>query len=298
MDEMDEHLGPRYPGPHNDYDYFMDRGFGDLNVNERRLLLDAFRRLDNKKKEKAQKAPPKIPKISREPSLIEKTMMTSPVKSSKPLDGRGVNESTILVLEDGIRGIFKGVNGEAGHMRESIPAGTYYLREAAAYEVCRFLGWDYCPETVVREYNGEIGSFMKFAEGAEDGGYYIETSLKQEDIENMAFYNVIIGNEDRHGRNWMKKDGKPVAIDHGLAFHDVRNYGPALRSVFVSYLNNKEIPDRLIEKAKDLIDKRGELSSILTEYISPDEVESVFDRAQQMVDMGYFAYYEEWGGWD
>jgi len=278
--------------------YFEDLSWNQIGLGDKRMLLSAFRQLDNEKKKREQRTPARIPKISRDPSPIEKTMMTSPVKSSKPLDAQGVNESTILVLEDGTRGVFKGVHGEASYMRDSMEAGTYYLREAAAYEVCKFLGWDYCPETVIREHDGEVGSFMRFAEGAECGSNYSMLDFEDvQDVYNMAFYNIVIGNTDRHGRNWMYRDGKPVAIDHGLAFHDVRNYGPSLRSGFVKHLDGKRIPDRLIEKGEKLLQRKDELASILSEYISPDEVESVFDRVQLMLDKEEFDYWDDWGGW-
>jgi len=289
-----EHVGMRS----DKYDFYKDLDWRDMASNDRSNLLYGFRKLDNEKKKRAQKAPAKIPKISREPSPIEKTMMTSPVKSSKPLDAQGVNESIILVLEDGTRGVFKGVHGEAQYMRPSMEAGTYYLREAAAYEVCKFLGWDYCPETVIREHDGEVGSFMRFAEGAECGSQYGMLDLgDREDVYNMAFYNIVIGNTDRHGKNWMYRDGKPVAIDHGLAFHDVRNHEPSFRSIFVKHLDGKRIPDRLIEKGEKLLQRKDELASILSEYISPDEVESVFDRVQLMLDKEEFNYWDDWGGW-
>jgi hypothetical protein len=296
LDDMSYYLGDE-SGPHNDYDYFLRRGWQQLDDEDRLVLLNAFKKVDNEKKNKEQKSPAKIPKISREPSPIEKTMMAGQVQASSPLGG-GVNETEILEIEGGVKGVFKGVNGEAPYMRHSMEAGTYYLREAAAYEACRFLGWDYCPETVVREHNGEIGSFMKFAEGADCGSYHNISECSEEDIENMAFYNIVIGNIDRHGKNWMYKDGKPVAIDHGLAFHDSRTYGHSLRSKFLSHLDGEEISARIKEKAENVLLKKQELSNILSEFINPSELESIFDRVHIIANRDHYDYWGDFGGWD
>ncbi len=201
-------------------------------------------------------------------SPIEKVLSSEKVKISESLNG-GCNVSVILTLEDGTKGVFKPVDGESSYMRDSIKTGTFYKREVAAYVLCKYLGWNYCPETVIRKEGEKIGSIQKFVEGASTKKYIKVSELAIEDIENMTLYNLLMANTDRHGKNWLFKDGKPIAIDHGMCFPE---NGGDLRSKFIDYYkfgeaHNNAIPDRLVKKLEELRSKNTQITKELGKYL-------------------------------
>ena len=146
------------------------------------------------------------------------------VSSSEKLDAGGANSSFKVTFEDGSHGVWKPRDGEDTFLREGIPGGTQYKREAAAYAVAQVVGIsDLMPPTTVREVDGKIGSMQQFVEGGRvahrvfgPGKYDGETDLKR-----AAVFDYLVGNTDRHDGNYMLTykesiGGKLNLIDHGL----------------------------------------------------------------------------------
>jgi phage portal protein BeeE len=151
----------------------------------------------------------------------ETSLSTSKVKSSKALGGpdAGANAAHLVELSDGTKAVFKPASGEEAGLRDNIKAGTYYKREAVAYNIAKSVGMDdLVPETVIRDVDGKQGSCQKFVDKAEVAFRSGDKKWDgQEDSARIAAYDFITGNLDRHEGNWLvQKNGKIALIDHGL----------------------------------------------------------------------------------
>ena len=98
-------------------------------------------------------------------------------------------------------------------------------RELMAYEVFRKLDMAYVdmPETVaVYDDLGEIaGVAVKWNETAKSDWIYKRSKmLREEELFDVAVYDYLIGNLDRHPKNWMRQAGteRLLLIDHGYSF--------------------------------------------------------------------------------
>lgn len=118
-----------------------------------------------------------------------------------------------------------------------------YVQEVITYKLDRLLGLDITPVTVIREHpNYGTGSLRYFVSNAITGRDYYENPKSKgeartmggpnfriyeypESYKNMWLLDFLIGNDDRHGRNWLiKPNGKIIAIDHSNT-----SIGPVIR---------------------------------------------------------------------
>lgn len=188
---------------------------------------------------------------------IKKDLREGAIKSRKDLS-HGIN--TVELTSNGIKGVFKSKSGEYNEMvRGGIRPGTQYIREVCAYDVDEAFRFDLVPKTVFREIEGEIGSHQQFIENAEMGGQLQFGGWKELSPavkEKFSFLDYIIGNEDRHGGNYLLEqisgtEYKLYAIDNGLSFgspmYEFRNpfYLDMLQSKSVSSIEG--IKDTLSE---------------------------------------------------
>jgi hypothetical protein len=205
----------------------------------------------------------------------EKTLRTLEKESSSDLKG-GCNQTIFIKLKNDGSGIFKPKSGEKENLRTEIDKGTYYQRERAAYLVDMFLGFDLVPPTVIKEVEGEIGSFQEFIENAKTG-YEIEKE-HDEDMKKLWVFDFIIWNSDRHLRNFLfdKDEKKLHAIDHGLSFGKTGFRSP-------KFFYDCPIPNDIRKKIKNFIsseDKKSMLKNLLKELLPEDEVENCFSRIE------------------
>lgn len=132
--------------------------------------------------------------------------------------GGGANESftTELVLNNKkVKGVYKAASGEA-ELRDIIPVGTYYKREVAASWLDEeYLKFNIVPKTVIRTGPNGIGSVQRFAANTKT---IYETAPTTESVRKTVFFDLLVGNTDRHIENILIKGGKAIAIDNGLAF--------------------------------------------------------------------------------
>jgi len=217
---------------------------------------------------------------------------TSKISTSKKLGG-GICDTRKVTLADGEVGVYKPLSGEAG-MLANTAGGDLYKREVAAYDVSKSLGWDdLVPETVVKKGPVQTGSVQKWV----DGTIAAETSsgtmdmIRQWEKERLYAFDLIIGNGDRHGGNFMITTANKniKAIDNGFAFFTDKadaainfrpfysNYEDALISIRVKNAVKKLLKDKValtkklkalgLEKpAIDLLFQRSKNISKLTKY--------------------------------
>lgn len=106
------------------------------------------------------------------------------------------------------------------------PDSGLAYRETIAYEIDQLLGLDIVPKTsIFEDLDGKIWSLQEWVQNSMVGGdfrlgdvIYGQAPLKEpSDPGRVTLLDIILGNRDRHGGNWlMTSDGRIAAIDHGL----------------------------------------------------------------------------------
>ena len=214
---------------------------------------------------------------------IENTLVTGQPVQMTYLGG-GMMETDKVEFSNGAIAIWKPSRGEK-HISDKYPTGEYYVREAVAYDTAKILGLGHLvPPTVSRDlkpwsrkpdegvmrkvnYPDGYGSLQAFIPNAQTWseiqnnppfGSFAEFSFMKKNVgietmKEVAMFDSVIGNFDRHGGNFMfTKNGDKYdlhLIDHGLTFGSHR--APPTNSQFNAILDNMgetEIPDVLIKK--------------------------------------------------
>lgn len=156
-------------------------------------------------------------------------------KEAETLGGGHANEAVQVEFADGSTVVFKPVEGEhLLHVRREInnPLASLAEREVLASRVDKALGLGVVPTTLMANVseNGKpprVGSAQAFVADADLG----ERITDRQAAAKMAILDVIIGNVDRHGNNYLQTaDGKLSAIDNGYSFGE-SPVGGRLRSV-------------------------------------------------------------------
>jgi len=229
----------------------------------------------------------------------EREMFSSEIREKEMLGG-GCNETFKVIYLDGRKGCFKPVSGEREGLRDAVHAGTCYKREVAAFKLSRILGFDCCPTTVARNYGGEMGSIQDWVEDGETISVtnkdWQHNPKLQDDIEDLALYNILLGNSDRHGSNAMiDKNDKLWAIDNGLTFPLNDDDGGI--SIFVRRVEGNDIPSRLKVKLNELNKNWDNVEKKLGKYIEPDALNGVYNRMSEMLASGKFKVSLAKWGW-
>jgi hypothetical protein len=140
----------------------------------------------------------------------------------------GCNGTAWIGLSNGdeIEGVWKPTSGEyREQLRDNIPMGTYYIREAAAYQLEKAIGFDLVPPTVIRDFDDDYGSVQLFVGDVSFEGAF---KMSEKDRYKTSIYDFLMLNTDRHSENVMYSEDRPVLIDNGLCFPtDDRRFGNA-----------------------------------------------------------------------
>lgn len=153
------------------------------------------------------------------PLLAQRELAALPVVSIKRNPDSGANGSKIVTYFDTRKGVFKPRSLEEADLRPGIQ--NYYKREALATEIAALVRYnDLVPTTAVTTIRTDVGSVQAFVERAtaavklDDHEMFGES---QRDVRRAILFDAVLGNTDRHAKNWMVTDeGKLVLIDHGL----------------------------------------------------------------------------------
>jgi len=183
-------------------------------------------------------------------------------------------------------GIYKPGQGERPLW--DFPDQTLSHREFTAYLVSVVLGWPSIPPTVLRDGPHGLGSVQLFVEAEYEAHYFNMRGTPSfvEEFRRMALFDFIVNNADRKGGHCLKgKDGTIWAIDHGLTFH----VQPKLRTVIWDF-SDEVIPDPLLQELSRLQEllHNSQLCQILTNLISPREIEAFKKRVGLLVSAGQF----------
>ncbi len=140
-----------------------------------------------------------------------------------------------------LQAVYKPTKGERPLW--DFPDGTLGMREAAAFETARYLGWDFVPPTVFRA-EGPLGpgSFQEYLDLDFQRNYFVLREQEPDALRRVATFDILINNADRKALHVVTDAaGRIRLIDHGVCFH--REW--KLRTVIWDYAG-EELPQEII----------------------------------------------------
>jgi hypothetical protein len=145
------------------------------------------------------------------------TTLGSSVASNVPRGG--TNTTRRVELDNGVVGYFKPFGGEDKRLESGFgqESAQQSLHEAASWRLASQLGppWsDIVAPVVIREINGELGSFALQRPGRE----WDRDPWRSGEWREAAFFDCLIGQQDRHGGNYLVAGDRLSLIDHGYTF--------------------------------------------------------------------------------
>ena len=163
--------------------------------------------------------------------------------------------------------------------------GTLYLRETAAYELSRWLGWDMVPPTIVREGPHGLGSVQLYIEPADESATDPKFWGSQHpEIERLVLFDHVSNNADRKiGHCLRDATGKIWGIDHGLTFNDA----PKLRTVLWQYVGEPISPELLVDLER-METEQAALREQLAPLLDESELDAMFARASALRERGVY----------
>ena len=189
---------------------------------------------------------------------------------------------------DSLRIIYKPMRGERPLW--DFPRGSLAKREVAAYLVCRCLGWNLVPPTVLRGGPHGRGSVQLFVECDQDAHFFTfrEDPAFRQSLQALALFDFITNNADRKGGHCLRAgDSCIVAIDQGLCFH----VEPKLRTVIWDFAGEPIPPDLSDDlrrfKATLQPPETANLAQ-LRELLHNDEIAAIRQRIDTLLDAGNF----------
>ncbi len=141
-------------------------------------------------------------------NAIHKQLRAGSILSKEKLY-KGTSGALKVGLENNVFAVWKPADADKGYSIQT---------EVLTAKLDRFLRLGLVPATIFRTIEGREGSFQLFIPGAED---IIETERRPNalDYAKQSFLDYLIDNGDRYESNFLvKKDGRIVSIDHGIAF--------------------------------------------------------------------------------
>lgn len=191
-------------------------------------------------------------------------------------------------LGDSLRIIYKPIRGERPLW--DFPPGSLAKREVAAYIVCRGLGWNFVPPTVLRGGPHGRGSVQLFVECDQDAHFFTfrEEPTFRRSLQALALFDIIANNADRKGGHCLRAGNSCiVAIDQGLCFH----VEPKLRTVVWDFAG-EPIPHDLLENLRRLkLALQGPENATLAqlrELLYDGEISAIERRTDALLEAGYF----------
>ncbi|MEX2588288.1 MAG: SCO1664 family protein [Actinomycetota bacterium] len=193
------------------------------------------------------------------------------------------NYTFLAQLPDGVLVVYKPRKGETPLW--DFPGGTLCRREAAAFLLSRDAGWDHVPPTILRDGPLGEGAVQLFVDHDPSVTAFDLLSTHLQDLRSIALFDVVANNADRKaGHVLVDRQGLLWGIDHGLCFHAE----PKLRTVLWHFvgepLSEQEV--RHVVRLRDALE--SEAAGGLSELLSPEEVQALAVRAEQLLDAAVF----------
>lgn len=162
------------------------------------------------------------------------------------------------------------------------PDGTLCLREVAAYEVARALGWPNVPSTVLREGPYGEGSVQAFVEPQGGHHYFTLAEAMPDEFRRVALFDAVVNNADRKsGHCILGSDGRVWVVDHGVCFAEEDK----LRTVIWEFAA-EPVPGPLLDDLRRVRERLGggELAARLAPLLEPAELEATRSRIARILE--------------
>jgi hypothetical protein len=185
-------------------------------------------------------------------------------------------------------------NRKRGSLRASVPNGTDLQREYATYLLAKMVpGLVEVPAMALRKVNGDTLLCMEKVTGGEHA-LWSDTPLRGVSItlkRNMALFDAIVGNTDRHGANYFikrnaKGEKRIIAIDHGLCFPIPQ--GGYIDCGTSDFMRSERLPAWCTRWLNKVLDMESSIRRTLAPYIEPEAIDQVFVRVNWMLKRGTF----------
>ena len=196
------------------------------------------------------------------------------------------NHSFLVVVSDNdltLPAVYKPQRGE--NPLWDFEWGTLCKREAAAYVVCRALGWQLVPPTVLREGTRGLGSVQFYIDHDAENHYFtVQDDARFADtLRQLALFDFIINNADRKsGHCLIGADDRLWAIDHGICFHTEYK----LRTVIWEF-SGEPIDADLLDDLKSFRQQLGDpdqpVAQQLCRLLTDEERKALLTRLQQLI---------------
>ena len=149
--------------------------------------------------------------------------------------------------------------------------------EKAVYLLSRALNFNFVPPTVIKHLKNEKGKYVYGSVQEFIPNSKCLSELSDEEINQIpddekfkiAIFDFIISNTDRNGGNVLVKDGKLIAIDHGMAMDYFKKSQGLPTGMFhdatmnwIADLYKKPMPDKVINFFKDFNDNDSSIKKL------------------------------------
>lgn len=197
------------------------------------------------------------------------------------------SNATLLVAlrHDGrcLRAVYKPRQGERPLW--DFPPGLD-RREAAAYELSAWLGWDIVPETVLRDDGLPFGagSLQRFVPFDVEVHYFtlVEDPAHHDALRTICCFDLLVNSADRKGGHCLAgDDGRLWAVDNGLTFH----CEPKLRTVIWAFAG-EAVDGALLAGVRRVAEEGG--PDTLAGLLDGDERAALVERAAAVAASGTF----------
>lgn len=187
--------------------------------------------------------------------------------------GGGINDTYLVEFANGSRAVWK------PHKKVW---SSNYRAEVLAYEIDRMLGFNLVPPTVVRTFNGEVGSLQLFRNSSKIARANAQSLNKQH------FFDYLIDNRDRHSGNFLvAPNGNVISIDNGLSFTGLGHNKVPLRArlsnlkEFVKTTEGKEILANMRRAVDD-----PQFKTQIADYLGNSDAAKVIERMKYLIKLG------------
>lgn len=165
------------------------------------------------------------------------------------------------------------------------PYNDLFKREEAAYALACLLGWDFVPETVIRDGPFGIGSGQRYIPGALAINEITEEQIPI--LQRFVAFDEIANNADRKATHVLQDGaGRIWGIDHGLCFHE--DY--KMRSGIAAFAG-RPLPAWLRAEIDAIFAEPVGLEKLrqtLAPRLHDEEVEACIARGQRLLIRGKF----------
>lgn len=218
----------------------------------------------------------------------ERNLLSGRVTKSRSADG-GTNETTRLELDNGVVGYHKPFEGVHDRIATGFgqKSAQQPMHEVAAWRLAERLGEPYdrlVAPCVLREEGGRIGSFSQERPGLPMRS---QMDVDEGDHNAAAFFDCLIGQQDRHPGNYLVAGDRVTLIDHGYAF--------ARGGDFLNHSFFQRQRSGADEKGRRLTGPEVQTLDLLTEsedacglrgLLEPDRLDALLTRAERMRQEG------------